>query len=538
MKYIKWLWDRSGTSRLAVAANMALGCISIGLNLWFIWVSKRLVDIATGACGSGSVVVYGLALVCAMLLRVAVNAVRTSVENNSLYKMALILRQNLYGRLLRAQWQGIEKMHSGDAVNRLFSDIDTVSGTVCQDIPSAVSTLIQLAAAFTFLCTMDWRLALALLLVTPLFALFSKIFFRRMRRLTREIREAESQVQSRIQESIQHKTVIQSMELEDEMEARLRALQDNEYASVRKRTGFNVFSRSSISTAFGAGYSVALLWGVAGISCGTMTFGMLTAFLQLVGQIQGPSMTLARQMSGLVYAAASMDRLMELENVELEETGTSMLPSPAGIRIRNLSFKYAGADRPVFDGFTYDFRPGSRTAVVGPTGVGKTTLIRLVLSLLRPDGGSVELYSGELCLDAAPSARANIIYVPQGNTLFSGTVRDNLLMGDPRADEEMMWKALDTAAAGFVRDLPDGLDTRCGELGAGLSEGQAQRIAIARGLLRPGSIMLLDELSSSLDPETEARMLRNLTAANQGKTMIFITHRDTVEQYCDAVLRL
>lgn len=537
MKYIKWFWDRSGESRIAVTVNIFLCCISIGLNLWFIWVSKRLVDIATGTC-EGSVARYGCVLVAAMLLRVAVNAVRTSVENNSRYKMAFIFRQNLYRRLLRAKWQGIERMHSGDAVNRLFSDIDTVAGAVCQDIPSAVSTLVQLVAAFTFLCTMDWRLAVALLLMTPLFALFSKVFFRRMRKLTRHIREAESLVQSRIQESVQHRTVIQSMELEGEMETRLQRLQDNEYVSVRERTGFNVFSRSSISVAFGAGYSVALLWGVTGIADGAMTFGMLTAFLQLVGQIQGPSMTLARQMSGLVYAAASVDRLMELENLELEETGASMLPSPAGIRIRNLSFKYPGADRPVFDGFTYDFRPGSRTAVVGPTGVGKTTLIRLVLSLLRPDSGSVELYSGISSVEASPSTRANIIYVPQGNTLFSGTIRDNLLMGDPRADEEMMWKALDTAAAEFVRDLPDGLDTRCGELGAGLSEGQAQRIAIARGLLRPGSIMLLDELSSSLDPETEERMLCNITSANHGKTMIFITHRDTVERYCDAVLRL
>ena len=538
MKYIKWLWKRSGESRLAVTINIVLCCISIGLNLWFIWISKRLVDIATGARGDCSVVWYGCALVAAMLVRVVVNAVRTSTESNSCYKMSFILRESLYGRLIRSQWQGLGQMHSGDAVNRLFTDIDTVSRTICQDIPSVVSTSVQLAAAFTFLCTMDWRLALALLLITPFFALFSKLFFGRMRRLTRDIREAESLVQSRIQETLQHKTVIQSMQMETKMETGLRALQDNEYASVLKRTGFNVFSRSSVSTAFGAGYSVALLWGVAGISDGTMTFGMLTAFLQLVGQIQGPSMTLARQMSGLVSAAASIDRLMELENVEMEEPGAVVMPSPAGILIRNLTFTYPGAGEPVFNDFSYDFKPGSRTAVLGHTGVGKSTLIRLILSLLHPDCGSVELYSGDVRQSASPSTRASIIYVPQGNTLFSGTVRDNLLMGDPKADDERMWEVLDLAAAEFVRDLPDGLDTRCGELGVGLSEGQAQRIAIARGLLRPGSIMLLDELSSSLDPETEARMLRSLTSASHGKTMIFITHRETVLQYCDTVLRL
>ena len=192
----------------------------------------------------------------------------------------------------------------------------------------------------------------------------------------------------------------------------------------------------------------------------------------------------------------------------------------------------------MFDGFSYDFAPGSKTAVVGETGVGKSTLIRLMLSLLRPQSGNLALYGGGSEVPVSPMTRANFSFVPQGNSLLGGTIRDNLLLGNPKATDKQMWDALDTAAAGFVRELPDGLMTRCGERGTGLSEGQAQRIAIARALLRPGTIMLLDEFSSSLDPETERRLINNLTSACEGKTMIFITHRELVTEYCDNVLRL
>lgn len=522
-----------------MALNVLLGIVSVACSLAFIYFCKLLVDAATGGTPFRELIPGAIGICALQLLRILVVAFNTRYESITNARLNFNVRQRLFTNLLQSKWTGKEKMHSGDALNRLFTDVDTVTKVVSDDIPSLVVTLIRLVAAFTFLALLDIRLAALLLVITLLLTGAGKFFFRRLRSLTKDIRDKESQVQSHIQESIQNRTLLLSLEREKAAGKDLEDLQAEEFGQIMRRSNFNIWSRAAVGLTFASGYLLCFLWGVAGLSAGTVTFGIMTAFLQLVAQVQNPLLSLTRQIPSLIYATTSIDRLEELADPELEERGTPVLvPPPAGLKVYNIRFRYPDADDYVFDGFSYDFAPGSKTAVVGETGVGKSTLIRLMLSLLRPQSGNLALYGGGSEVPVSPMTRANFSFVPQGNSLLGGTIRDNLLLGNPKATDKQMWDALDTAAAGFVRELPDGLMTRCGERGTGLSEGQAQRIAIARALLRPGTIMLLDEFSSSLDPETERRLIKNLTSACEGKTMIFITHRELVTEYCDNVLRL
>ena len=538
LKYTRWLWSHSVGARGAILVNILLGSLTVGLNLLFIFLCKRLVDIATGV-EAGSLGPYTVFVLSVVVLRLVVATINVRVENLTNSKMNFIIRKGLYSNLLYAEWLGKEKRHTGDTVNRLESDVSTVTNVIVSDFPQIFTTLVQLVAAIVFLCTMEWRLAALLVLITPLFILFSRIFVRRLREMTRGIRETESEVQSHLQESLQHRMVIQSMENEGRMEDRLDDLQDREYGQIKERTRFNVIARSMVGAAFSFGYIAAFLWGVYGISKGTLTYGVMTAFLQLVGQVQRPLVNLTRQIPSLIYSSTSIDRLMEMEDAPKVVAGDSVrLAGPAGIRVENLDYRYPDGKRMILKDLTFDFPPLSRTAIVGETGAGKSTLIRLMLALLKPVDGRVVLYDGAQEVPASAATRCNLVYVPQGNTLFSGTVRENLRMGNPDATEEEMKAALETAVADFVFSLPDGMETRCGEGGAGLSEGQAQRIAIARGLLRPGSILLLDEFSSSLDPETEQKLMDNLTKKAAGKTMIFITHRERIAQLCERTCRI
>jgi len=542
--YIKWVNRNSRGNRGSILLLIVLGIVITLLNLFFISVSKNLIDTAVNSGADNELMRSRLMrlstlLVTTMVVRVVLNSVRSHLDNNTYVKVNFRVRYKLFSNLLRSEWLGKEKMHSGDTMNRLFTDVDTSTSVVCRDVPNIILYTFQLITAVVFLATMNLRLAIILLCISPALAAFSKLFFKRMRNLTVSIRDSESRIQSHIQESLQHRTVLLSLDNEDVAENRLGVLQSSEFSQVARRTRFNVFSQTVVRLAFGAGYAIALLSGVFGIWSGTITFGVMTAFLQLVGQVQGPAMSLTQQLPALISAVASIDRIIEIEGDPSEKKDDPiLLDSPAGVCIENLTFAYPDSNRTILRNFSHDFKPGSKTALIGETGIGKSTVIRLMLSLLKPQEGCISLYNEKTRVVAGPRTRVNYVYVPQGNTLFSGTIRDNLLMGNPDASEKQMWEALDMAAAEFVREIPDGLDTVCGERGTGLSEGQAQRIAIARGILRPGSILLLDEFSSSLDSETETRLVQRLMESAKDKTIIIITHREGAAKYCNETLRL
>ena len=313
------------------------------------------------------------------------------------------------------------------------------------------------------------------------------------------------------------------------------------HGQVKHKTLFSSFSNLTVNMGFTAGYLLTFIWGVYRLDAGAITYGTMLAFIQLVGQIQGPFRDMTRFVPAIIGALTAAERMKQLEQTPVEETGGQIhFPQGAGIRFSNVTYRYQDGHRNILCNFSFDFTPGSTTAILGETGAGKTTMIRLILALLSPSQGHVEFYDKERTVSASPSTRCNLVYVPQGNTLLSGSIRDNLLLGNPDATEEDMHRVLEMACADFILSLPDALDTICGEGGTGLSEGQAQRIAIARALLRQGNILLLDEATSALDTETERQLIENIArqAKEKHQTILFITHRPAVVEYCKKTLRL
>ena len=533
LKSLRWLWGESKGVRGRIAATALLGCATTGAALLFVWVTKTIVDTAVRSPESPLGWLIAL-LVGSLLLQLGSTTLAGRLEAECITRFSNALRGRLFSRLMRARRGGRSQMHTGDAVSRLTGDVGTASTTLASTLPGMASTAVKLIAAFIFMATLDVRMALCLVVIMPLALLASKIYLKKTRRLTREIREAESRLQQQMQEDLQHRLMMSTMGRTDASVESFRERQRRFFTLTMRRNDISLFSGGMVSAGFMAGYAVAFLWCAFGLRSGAVSFGMMTAFLQLVSQVQRPVVDLARRVPALVAASVSVERLQTLFALPVEaDEAPRRLNGGVGVRFEGVCFAYPDdtEGRSVVSDMTRDFVPGSLTSIGGPTGAGKTTLLMLMTGLLTPDKGQVTLYSteGEEAVPS-PATRCNFAYVPQGNSLMSGTVRENLLMAAPGASDAEMEKALRLACADFVLALPEGLDSPCGERGAGFSEGEAQRIAIARGLLAPGQVLLLDEPTSALDSATETRLLANLSESAGGKTVVMVTHRSGLGQ--------
>lgn len=532
-----WLWHSWRGNQLQAVLNAAIGLAGVAVSLSSVWAVQRAIDIASHVKpGNLPLAVGVMALLVLADFSLSISSIW--IQNLLGIKAQNRMQQRMLDRILKSEWHGREKLHSGDVLNRLEFDVNTVITFLTQTIPNTLSVVALFAGAFLYLASMDWRLALIITFMIPVFAVVSKIYVGQMRRLTRQVRDSDSRVQSVLQETIQHRMLIKTLEGDNTAVGRLENSQAELRHNVIRRTKFSVFSNLILNFGFAAGYLVAFLWAALRMSMGTLTFGGMTAFLQLVNRIQNPARNLTKLVPAFVNVLTAAERLMELEEDPLEEQGEPIeVAPPCGLRLKNVCFAYDEADGNVIEDLSFDFKPSTCTAILGETGAGKTTIVRMLLALLRPQKGSIELYNDQKSMPLSPLMRANFVYVPQGNTLLSGTIRDNLRLGKLNATDNEMAEALHQACADFVFDLPDGLSTLCSEQGGGLSEGQAQRISIARALLRNRSIMLFDEATSALDPQTEKQLLENILS-DKSKTIIFITHRPAVIDYCDQTLTI
>lgn len=534
---VRWLWKVAKGNRLQTALNAVIGVSDVALALLSVYAMRHAIDVASGAIEGdlywaiafmGGIIILDFAVsISAVWVR---NLLGVRAQNN--------MQRRMLDRVLRSEWQSRSSHHSGDIINRLEGDVNVVVNFLAETLPSALSTLLLFMGAFAYLFMLDHALALITVAFVPVCVVLSKFYVMKMRRLNRKVRDSDSRIQSVMQEIVQHLMLIKTLEGKDHVMGKLTEQHSQLRENIVRRTKFNVLSNLTLNFGFAMSYLLTFGWSAVRLSAGTLTFGGMTAFLQLVNKIQNPARQLAHLIPQTVNVLTAAERLMELESIPSETEGEPVaVAHPCSISLDGVSFRYDSDSRYILQDMTFTFKAGTSTAIVGETGAGKTTMIRMLLALIKPEKGTVRISNGDHDEEVTPLHRCNFVYVPQGNTLMSGTIRENLLMGKPEATDAELWDALHRSCADFVHELPEGLDTMCSEQGGGLSEGQAQRIAIARGLLRNRPVMLLDEATSSLDQDTERKLLDNILASHD-KTVIFITHRMAVCEYCDEVLRM
>ena len=518
--------------RLQMGVNIVLGVTDVLIGLLEVWLTKQLIDSATSgrswAFADGgwlSLPALAAMLLACMLLSVAlaytVRWLRAKLSIRSLNR----LQAGEYARLLQAPWLYLRKQHSGTLTNTLIDDIDTVSAFLSEQFPALITSVLQFVGAFAFLCVMDWRLALVIVVVTPAIIAAAQLYIRRMRRHRHQVRVDEASIQAFIQESLQHSLMLKALNRTTYASALLDEQHDCYQQSFMRMTRYSALAMVLVRSAFVAGYLIAFFWGAYSLSVQAITFGAMIAFVQLVGRIQQPMRTLVGYVGTFVNVSTAAERLCSLQNVYAplptrERQGEGLLT------VSNLSFTYPDSNEPVLSHINATIPAGSLTVVVGKTGIGKTTFVQLLLGLLPAPEGSITV------------PVQGFTYVPQGNTLLSGTIRYNLLFGNPAATDEAMREALHLADADFVLNDERGLDYPCGERGSGLSEGQAQRIAIARALLIDAQVLLLDEAFSALDTPTAQTILKNIRTARPAQTIICITHRESLIPHADQVIKL
>lgn len=538
-KISKWIAGQLRPFVLSFISIILQGAVlSIG-GIGIAAVSKRIIDAASlgdiksAICGG---IIFIVIIILDVLLEknISISSARTleMVSNN--------IRLNLFSRILCSKWMYMSKYHSGELITRLTRDIGMLSNVLVNIIPDMFSLGVQFVGAFILLLIYEPVLAVAALILGPAGVLFSRLFGRRLKRFHIKLQETESEYRSLMQESINNLFVVKAFKIEKKNISNIENIQTEELEYTLRKSRLSAGANAVLSTGYWIGYAIAFGWGVYLISCKSVTFGTFTAFIQLFGQVQGPFEGLAYKLPQLISAAASAERLMEFDALELEnDLKEDVNWKSSGIEFKNVAFHY-DLNKPVLRGISFKIYPGETVALVGQSGEGKTTIIRLILSFLCPDRGNIYFYNelGEK-IECTPSCRSLISYVPQGNTLFSGTIRENLYLGNPEADEFELIRALMEASAWeFIEELPYRMETLIGERGIGLSEGQAQRIAIARALLRKTPILILDEATSALDMDTESRILEAIKNLKHKPACIIITHRESVIKMCTRVLKL
>jgi len=543
LQELRWISGYSRRYLWAIGFYILLGILGTIISLVASIISKNIIDIVTGY-QAGYAVQAAVVYVVMQLTTIGLNAGSSRISAKVQLRVSQELRADVFNKIMRAQWEPLSEYHSGDLLTRCSRDTETVAGSIISWIPSLIVNALQFTGTFFVLFWFDRTLALLALASAPVTLLLSGVLVKQIRKHSRQIREIGSETMAFHTEAFRNIQFIKAFHAENTYSGKLTRIQAKQKYAVLEHNRFSVLTSSFMSLVGMVIGGVCFLWSAYRLWGNHITFGEMTLFLQLAGSLSGAFGALVALVPAAISAATAAGRIMEITQLPAEEIGDTeqaeqLLQAGCAVEIEaeNVSFTYRSG-KEVFRNIHLKAETGAIVAIMGPSGSGKTTLLRLLLGMTPVQAGSLRIRGGdpELVMEICPGTRRLFAYVPQDNPLFSGTIAENLRISNPDATDDMLMDALKTACADdFVSALPDGLSSRVGENGDGLSKGQIQRISIARALLSKAPVLLLDEATSALDAKTERTLLENIQKSQKGRTCIVTTHRPSVLSICQHV---
>lgn len=540
---IKWILKICKSQIPTLAFLIAVNIIHGVTSVFFANFSKNVIDGATVMKDTGYIIKFALALLGVVILQMSLSIIRSCVSERCKGRLDIVLKHHLLDVIMKKDYSTVTSYHTGELQNRMFNDVNIVTDGFTKILPQGIFFVTKLASSLIYLIVLDKIFALVFLIGGCVVFAVTQLFRKQLKALHKKVQETEGKTRSFIQETVSNLLVVKAFSVEDKIQEQTDKLQEDNFIAKIKRRNFSIYANTGLNTVFSVGTVFAVAFGAWRILTGGMTYGDVTAMIQLVNQVQSPFASLSGIMPQYFSMIASAERLMEIDSIK-EENQINECPIDVDktykelreISFENISFKY---DRDIiFDNTSLTLKKGDFVAITGISGIGKSTLLKLLLGVFNAQSGCITLKTtdGEIAVDK--NTRRLFSYVPQGNMVVSGTIRENLTFINDDVTEDEIAQAVEVSCAKqFIDELPRGLETVIGEKGLGLSEGQIQRLAIARSLLSKAPILLLDEATSALDEKTEKQFLTNLRQL-ENMTCIIVSHKKAAIEICNKNIRI